>query len=323
MKEEEETKLTPRLLVAAAAGAIGGLLLLLLLVFVVSPRQLSAQRLDALAKPEIRGNDTGATENGLAIEGAIDDEALAKVVPPIPFVPVNNKAVQTLAEFRRQTVGQVRVVDPAVQHRRQIPVFFSALKLENPRILYIHHTLSPAACEAIIAYAKSRIERSHVINLKAPGGNEESTVRTSSGMFITEPDGINSWFNKELHAVASAVTGLPSSNFEATQVLRYDAGQYYKAHEDYFDPDDFANLNRGGQRIATMLTWLNDCRDGGGTSFPNAGIEIRPRKGDSVLFYDADAQGNPDRGSLHGGNPPGPGESKWVAVVWMHPVPFA
>jgi prolyl 4-hydroxylase len=60
---------------------------------------------------------------------------------------------------------------------------------------------------------------------------------------------------------------VPVENGELLQVLRYEPGQYYKAHHDYF-ADEF-NLKRGGQRVATMLMYLSDGVEGGETFFPS------------------------------------------------------
>ena len=46
----------------------------------------------------------------------------------------------------------------------------------------------------------------------------------------------------------------PSENGEGIQILHYDIGQKYGAHNDYFF--DKLNTKNGGQRIATMLMYL-------------------------------------------------------------------
>ena len=61
-----------------------------------------------------------------------------------------------------------------------------------------------------------------------------------------------------------------SENAESIQVLRYEIGQKYDAHFDYFH--DKKNVKRGGQRIATVLMYLTDVKKGGETVFPNAEV---------------------------------------------------
>lgn len=57
---------------------------------------------------------------------------------------------------------------------------------------------------------------------------------------------------------------------ESLQVLRYETGQKYDAHFDYFH--DRNNLKLGGQRVATVLMYLTDVNKGGETVFPNAEV---------------------------------------------------
>lgn len=59
-------------------------------------------------------------------------------------------------------------------------------------------------------------------------------------------------------------------NGEDIQVLRYEEGQKYEAHYDYFV--DKVNIARGGHRYATVLMYLSDVKKGGETVFPNAEV---------------------------------------------------
>lgn len=59
-------------------------------------------------------------------------------------------------------------------------------------------------------------------------------------------------------------------NGEDIQVLRYEPGQKYDPHHDYFV--DKVNLARGGHRIATILMYLSDVEKGGETVFPSAEV---------------------------------------------------
>lgn len=61
-----------------------------------------------------------------------------------------------------------------------------------------------------------------------------------------------------------------SENGEDIQVLRYEHGQKYDPHYDYFA--DKVNIARGGHRIATVLMYLTDVTKGGETVFPEAEV---------------------------------------------------
>jgi prolyl 4-hydroxylase len=213
------------------------------------------------------------------------------------------------------------------------PTFWSLLKAEHPRLLYLHQTLADEFADDLIHVAEKQIKRSQVIVKPSDDGlfsNKKlqlegiDPVRTSHGMFITDWEEWTLPATISLRLRAARMVGVPEENIEATQILRYQEGQFYKSHLDAFDEWDRANMDRGGQRIATMLTWLNDVPEGlgGDTSFPLAGIKISPRKGDSVLFYDVDRKMALDKFAEHGGEPPRNGTVKWCAVLWIHPRRF-
>ena len=54
------------------------------------------------------------------------------------------------------------------------------------------------------------------------------------------------------------------------QILRYEHGQKYEPHFDYFH--DKINQVRGGHRYATVLMYLSTVHKGGETVFPNAKV---------------------------------------------------
>lgn len=61
-----------------------------------------------------------------------------------------------------------------------------------------------------------------------------------------------------------------TENGEDIQVLRYEHGQKYDPHFDYFH--DKVNIARGGHRIATVLMYLSNVTKGGETVFPDAEV---------------------------------------------------
>jgi len=105
-------------------------------------------------------------------------------------------------------------------------------------------------------------------------------------------------------------------------VLRYKPGAEYKPHYDYFIPDAPGTsriIANGGQRVATVVIYLNDVERGGGTTFPDVGLEVMPKRGHAVFFaYD---QPDPSTLTLHAGAPVIEGE-KWIAVKWLREFQF-
>ena len=91
---------------------------------------------------------------------------------------------------------------------------------------------------------------------------------------------------QQCHAAAeriAAAAGLHEPNGEGMQILRYENGQKYDPHYDYFHDQVNSAPRRGGQRMATMLIYLEDTEQGGETIFPN---------GERPEHWDADEPGN-------------------------------
>ena len=82
----------------------------------------------------------------------------------------------------------------------------------------------------------------------------------------------------------------PIEKSEPLHVLRYMPGAEYKPHHDYFPPEfsgSGPHIKRGGNRIGTLIIYLNDCKSAGHTIFPDLGLAVLPRRGFGVFFtYD-------------------------------------
>ncbi|XP_044485494.1 probable prolyl 4-hydroxylase 4 [Mangifera indica] len=202
----------------------------------------------------------------------------------------------------------------------------------KPRAFVYEGFLTDLECDHLISLAKSELKRSAVAD-NLSGESKLSEVRTSSGMFIPKgKDAIIAGIEDKI----STWSFLPKENGEGIQVLRYEPGQKYDPHYDYFA--DTVNIARGGHRIVTVLMYLTDVAKGGETVFPNAeepphhrapatdedlsecakrGIAVKPRKGDALLFFSLHPTAIPDTNSLHGGCPVIEGE-KWSATKWIH-----
>ena len=67
---------------------------------------------------------------------------------------------------------------------------------------------------------------------------------------------------------------ISTENAEDIQIQRYERGQKYEPHFDYFH--DKINQVRGGHRYATVLMYLSTVHKGGETVFPNAKVPQTP-----------------------------------------------
>jgi len=102
-------------------------------------------------------------------------------------------------------------------------------------------------------------------------------------------------------------------------VLRYKPGGEYRPHFDYFPPNQTGSkvhLRRGGQRVATLIVYLNDVEAGGETIFPDIGMSVVARRGSAVYFRFMNGSRQLDPLTLHGGSPVLGGE-KWIMTKWL------
>jgi prolyl 4-hydroxylase len=185
--------------------------------------------------------------------------------------------------------------------------------MSAPHIVVFGNVLTGDECDALIAAAKPRLNRSLTVQTKT-GGEELNADRTSSGMFFRrdENDVV-----KLLEERLAALVNWPIENGEGLQILHYRPGTEYKPHYDYFDPNEPGTptiLKRGGQRVATIIMYLSEPEKGGGTTFPDVQLEVAPQRGNAVFFsYDI---AHPSSKTLHGGAPVIAGE-KWIATKWL------
>ena len=199
---------------------------------------------------------------------------------------------------------------------RQVP---AVAVMRKPHIVVLADLLSSEECDALVEAARPRLSRSLTVSVKT-GGEEENADRTSQGMFFERGE---SALIARIEARLAHLLDWPAENGEGLQILRYGVGAEYKPHYDYFDPHEPGTpriLARGGQRVATVVMYLNEPEAGGGTVFPDVQFECMPRKGHAVFF--SYSRPHPDTRSLHGGSPVLRGE-KWIATKWLRQGHFA
>jgi prolyl 4-hydroxylase len=72
----------------------------------------------------------------------------------------------------------------------------------------------------------------------------------------------------------------------------------------------------GGQRVATLIIYLNNVAQGGETIFPEINLKITPIQGNALYFAYTNSKNQVDPLTLHGGCPVLEGE-KFIATKWM------
>jgi len=246
-----------------------------------------------------------------AAESAL--KALPAPPPPTPSPPAPAIAIQpTSAEAQSLTQQLVEMPNTITTADREIHMLFA---LTAPRIVLFGNLLSAEECEEMIELSRGKLARSSVVNNET-GAYDIHPHRTSTGTYFNR--GENDLIRR-IEARIAELVQYPEENGEPIQILHYEPGGEYKPHFDYFDPKHPGNeqvLMQGGQRIATLVMYLNDVEAGGSTVFPEVGIDVLPRRGSAVYFAYCTENGTLDSRSLHGGSPVGAGE-KWIATKWF------
>lgn len=180
---------------------------------------------------------------------------------------------------------------------------------DQPRI--VQNVLTPEECKYIIDKAEPMFTRSSVVGVDGPDAS-----RTSQTAWISKEDPVaRKVFEKALEA-----TGKTMDECEDLQVVKYEPNTYYREHHDSCcdDTQACANFEKdGGQRVATLLVYLNSDFTDGETHFPNLDLKLKAEPGSAILFRPLgsdEAKCHPK--ALHAGLPISSGV-KYVCNAWV------
>ncbi|KAF6261608.1 hypothetical protein COO60DRAFT_1500337 [Scenedesmus sp. NREL 46B-D3] len=211
------------------------------------------------------------------------------------------------------------------------------LRVQNidPPVLTIEQFLPDEVCDALreAAKASGKMKTSGV----GGTGDLKDDIRTSSTLAITKEvladcpqirpllqqllDRAVQLLGDELDtaALSSMQFVRPTSPSqlapELPQVAHYLPGQHFLSHEDGF-PSAVA-LDKGYQRRATLLVYLNDVAQGGATQFDHLGFGVQPQRGKALLFFPSFSGGKSDARTLHTADDAAEGAEKWVFQLWL------
>ena len=121
-----------------------------------------------------------------------------------------------------------------------------------------------------------------------------------------------------------ALTGLDPTHGEPMQGQRYEVGQEFKAHTDYFDPRgaDFARYcSVAGQRTWTVMLYLNDVEAGGATRFKAIDKIVQPEAGKLLAWNNLRPDGTPNPATIHHAMKVRAG-LKYVITQWFRERPW-
>lgn len=113
--------------------------------------------------------------------------------------------------------------------------------------------------------------------------------------------------------------GLEERRGETLQGQRYEPGQYFRTHHDWFHTDQAywsEQTTTGGQRTWTAMIYLNRADSGGETAFDAAGLVVPTRPGLLLMWDNMDPNGAPNIYAAHEGRAV-TGGTKYIVTKWF------
>ena len=202
-----------------------------------------------------------------------------------------------------------------VRRRLSRNPMISAIKNGRAEMFLRHGLISPQECTALI----ERIDATSKPSKLFPG-SANADYRTSSSSDLDLDDPLVQAITKRI----DMLLGLEAPYGESLQAQRYEPGQEYKLHCDYFPAMGHywpSMRVSGGQRCWTAMAYLCDVDQGGETQFPRIDILVPPRRGTLLIWNNMRPDGSPNGETVHAALPVIQGR-KYVLTRWYRERPW-
>lgn len=127
-----------------------------------------------------------------------------------------------------------------------------------------------------------------------------------------------------VEAKLTSLLGIEPVHGETIQGQRYQVGQQFKPHYDFFHQGESyweEMMRTGGQRTWTAMVFLNDVDGGGETNFTHAAAKVTPRRGNLLCWNNMNGIGEPNSYAMHQGMPVTAG-TKYIITKWFRERPW-
>lgn len=175
--------------------------------------------------------------------------------------------------------------------------------------------LTPDHCQQLISLIDKDRRPSTIAD---PNGDDYFRTSETCDLARAEP------VVQKLEGLFHTLNGIDPALGEPVQGQRYDVGQEFKAHTDYFTPGsaDFEKFcSVSGQRTWTFMIYLNAVESGGATRFKVVGKTFQPEVGKLVCWNNMRPNGEPNPNTLHHGMKVRKGV-KYVITKWYRERPW-
>ncbi len=170
--------------------------------------------------------------------------------------------------------------------------------------------LDPAVCTELTRQIDADRRPSTIAD-----GNGDYAFRTSETCDLKSGDPVVA----EVERRISEFMGIDPRHGEPLQGQRYEVGQEFKAHTDYFEPSgaDWARFcTVAGQRTWTVMIYLNEVTAGGATRFKAIDKIVQPEVGKLLAWNNLRANGTPNPSTIHHAMKVRTG-TKYVITKWF------
>ncbi|XP_001981171.2 prolyl 4-hydroxylase subunit alpha-1 isoform X2 [Drosophila erecta] len=190
------------------------------------------------------------------------------------------------------------------------PLKMEQISLE-PYIVVYHDILPEGDIHQLIALAEPR--------LRATLAFTEDKSDSVFGAFLPFKD-MNSSGEPVLDRLTQRmrdITGLQIHQRNRINIIKYGFGAHYAARHDFFNETN-SETEGYGDRMATVMFYLNDAPNGGATVFPRINVKVPAERGKVLFWYNLDGETHDvDPKTVHAACPVFHG-SKWVMAAWIH-----
>ena len=157
----------------------------------------------------------------------------------------------------------------------------------------IPHFLTLDQCVGLIERIDGKVRPSTITD---DIGDPEFRTSETGDLSYDDP------FVREVDGMICDLLGIAAPFGEPLQGQRYDVGQQFKGHTDYFEPTgvDYAeHTQHGGQRTWTAMAYLNTVDAGGATRFSSIDKIHQPERGKLLVWCNLTPEGAINPWTLH------------------------
>ncbi|XP_016976434.1 prolyl 4-hydroxylase subunit alpha-2 [Drosophila rhopaloa] len=188
----------------------------------------------------------------------------------------------------------------------------------DPYIVLYHNVLNDDDMERLVRMSEPFLERTTVFRVDNRI-EQLAPSRTADGAWIPRKDAKpeDRQLFRRIRQRVGDITGLNVHGDRDIQFMKYGFGGHFEPHNDYFDSKT-SYVETVGDRIATVLFYLNTVEHGGATAFSKINLAVPTQKGSALFWHNLHGESyDYDERTFHGACPLISG-TKLVMTRWIH-----